>query len=559
MTPKDDQSDNNRWRDKYLSALDEQELQEKRFAEQLGLLQRALVRVSVAADGQSPALDRALEALRQQLRQEESTRLPEALAALDEALMAFEAQRQVDTRELRQALEQLLDTLSRQAEGGAHKKNLRDLSRDIGRERDLLQVCPQLLQRLAVLQRQILRDEPSPDPPGLLSRWLGKTEKNFATTPEESSSKPDRAVFELNPNASLRDSETVSLQLRSIITELLASVEAQALAPEDVQQLQQRLQEGISNADLIPVLEQVRDLVMAAYVAATRAYAQYLNQVDTELADIYGSMGAVASQSQALEQASDTLQADMLQQVSTLQTHVTEARDLKTLQHQVQEKLGGIRAVLDSFQRSASQDQPLHQQLEVLASRLQTMEQAARENREILEQQRHKALHDPLTGMPNREAFNERMEQELVRCKRYGNSLTLAVCDLDYFKKINDSLGHQAGDRVLTVLSGAIAKRLREVDFFGRYGGEEFVIILPETTAEQAFTALDKIRAAIAKTDFRYRENPVELTMSVGIAQYRQSETPDQLFARADKALYAAKAAGRNQCMIAESISEPQE
>src|SRR5690606_30176891 len=299
-------------------------------------------------------------------------------------------------------------------------------------ERELLQVCPRLLQRLAELQRQILQDEPPPAPAGgLISRLLGKPGKAVAEAGGEPSSKPDRALVELNPNARLRDSETVSLQLRTIINELLASVEAQALAPEQVQQLQRRLQEGISNADLIPVLEQVRDLVMAAYMAATRAYAQYLNEVNVELADIYGNIGVVASQSQAVERASDNLQADMLQQVSTLQTHVTEARDLKTLQHQVQEKLGGIRAALDSFQRSARQEQPLHEQLDQLASRLQAMEQAARENREILEQQRHKALHDPLTGMPNREAFNERIEQELLRCKRYSNPLTLAVCDLD--------------------------------------------------------------------------------------------------------------------------------
>ena len=99
-------------------------------------------------------------------------------------------------------------------------------------------------------------------------------------------------------------------------------------------------------------------------------------------------------------------------------------------------------------------------------------------------------------------------------------------------------------------MSNAIAKRLREVDFFGRYGGEEFVIILPETTGGQALGALDKIRAAIAKTGFSYKETPLELTVSVGLAQLRKDETADALFDRADRALYAAKAAGRNQCIL---------
>lgn len=560
MAHKDDQSDDNRWRDKYLNALDEQEQQEKQFAEQRRLLQRAMVRVSVAAGGQSPALDQALENLRQSLRAGDYESLPQALGRLDQALVAFESGRERGSRELRHTLEALLETLQRKADSGTQKKSLRRLSQDISRERELLQMCPVLLQRLAELQRSILLGESAPEPgKGLLSRFLGKSEKTVVA--EDKSTEPlksDRALFELNPNASLRDSETVSLQLRSIINELLASVEAQSLAPQQVQELQQRLQEGISNADLIPVLEQVRDLVMAAYVAATRAYARYLNQVNVELADIYNSIDAVASQSQVVEQASETLQTDVLSHMSALETDVSQARDLKTLQHQVQEKLGGIRAVLTSFQRNAKSAVPMHEQLSMLSEKIQSMEQAAQENREVLAQQRHKALHDPLTGLPNREAFNERLEQELLRCKRYGNPLTLAVCDLDYFKKINDSLGHQAGDRVLKVLSGAIAKRLREVDFFCRYGGEEFVIIMPETTADQAFVALEKIRAAIAKTEFRYRENPVDLTMSVGIAQCRPQETADVLFARADKALYTAKGAGRNQCMLDKSEAASQ-
>src|SRR5690554_4444897 len=556
MNAKDEHSNDNRWRDRYLTALDEQEAQEKQYAEQRELLHRSMVRLSLAAEGQSPLLDKQLEALRQQLRQGEEAALPATIARLDEALLAFEGERQVEVRQLREVLERILNVLMRQPGAQNYKKSARKLNRVINRERGLLQMCPRLLEQLAELQQHILLDDPSEAPRGVLSRWFNKADPAEPTELEselELESQPgqsDRALFELNPNATLRVSETVSLQLRSIINELLGSVEAQSLAPEQVQKLQQRLQDGIDNSDLIPVLEQVRDLVMAAYVAATRAYAQYLNQVDTELADIYGGLGTLISQSQAMDQVSNTLQSDMLQQVSSIQEDVIKAPDLQTLQHQVQEKLGGIRAALASFQRSSKQEQPLHVQLKTLAMRLHTMEQAAQEHRQILAQQRHKALHDPLTGIPNREAFNERIEQELLHSQRYRHPLTLAVCDLDYFKAINDNFGHQAGDRVLKVISSAIAKRLRDADFIGRYGGEEFVILLPETTDHQAFAALDKIRAAIAKTDFRYQQQPVALTVSIGIAQYRQGESAEQLFARADRALYVAKVVGRNQSRL---------
>ncbi|HEY7883912.1 MAG TPA: diguanylate cyclase [Cellvibrionaceae bacterium] len=556
MTENEQTGTDQRWRDKYLDALDEQEQQEKRFVEQRSLLQRAMVRVSVAAGGQSSELDQALENLRQHLRKNEASDLTPALGQLDQALIQFESNRESSNKQLRQGFEGLLDTLGRQDISAEQKKALRTLSQDINRQRELLQACPQLLHKLAALQRHILLQEPAPATTasgGLLARLLGKKELSTAV-PEPvgdgQEHKADRALFELNPNATLRDSQTVSLQLCSIINELLTSVESQAVAPTALKQLQQRLQGGLQNVDLIPVLEQVRDLVMAAYIAATRTYAEYLNRVNEELSAIYEGLGGVAAQSQVLQGASEQLNSHMLNEISALESEVSQARDLKTLQSQVQAKLGGIRAVLDNFRQVGESNEPVAGRLSALAEKIQIMEQEARENKAVLELQRHKALHDPLTGMPNREAFNERVAYELLRCKRYANPLTLAVCDLDYFKKINDSLGHQAGDRVLKVLSKAIARRLREVDFFGRYGGEEFVILLPETTAEQALSALDKIRAAIAKTGFSYKEQPLEVTVSIGIAEFSSEDTAESLFERADRALYAAKAAGRNQCGI---------
>src|SRR5690606_18056861 len=151
--------------------------------------------------------------------------------------------------------------------------------------------------------------------------------------------------------------------------------------------------------------------------------------------------------------------------------------------------------------------------------RVNVMERDAETNRAKLKEHRHKALHDPLTQLPNREAYDERMRHEVKRWQRYGHPLTLAVCDIDHFKKINDRFGHQAGDRVLKVISRAMEKRLREVDFFGRYGGEEFVVLMPETTAADALGVLDKIRAAIAETSFHYRHEPLNIPLCLGITE----------------------------------------
>src|SRR5690606_16056121 len=122
---------------------------------------------------------------------------------------------------------------------------------------------------------------------------------------------------------------------------------------------------------------------------------------------------------------------------------------------------------------------------------------------------------------------------------------------IDYFKNINDSYGHQAGDRVIKVIGRSIANRLREVDFFCRYGGEEFVAVLPETDSHTALGVLDKVREAIAETAFNYKDQPMIITLSVGITEFKTGDTLDTAFDRADQALYTAKSSGRNRCYLA--------
>jgi diguanylate cyclase len=151
-----------------------------------------------------------------------------------------------------------------------------------------------------------------------------------------------------------------------------------------------------------------------------------------------------------------------------------------------------------------------------------------------------------LTQLPNREAYNQRLDQELDRWQRYQRPMVLAVADVDHFKRINDGFGHLAGDKVLRVIAKILRKRLRKTDFVARYGGEEFIVLLPETTMEQAIPVLDSVRQAIANCPFHFRETPVSITMSFGVSAPGKDETSGALFERADKALYAAKNSGRN-------------
>lgn len=159
------------------------------------------------------------------------------------------------------------------------------------------------------------------------------------------------------------------------------------------------------------------------------------------------------------------------------------------------------------------------------------------------------AITDPLTGLYNRRHFFEAAQEQIVEAQRSAAPLSVMMMDLDHFKQVNDTYGHLAGDHVLQAFAQRTLACVRAADVVGRYGGEEFALLLPETTLEQAVELGECLRAAIATEPVMSEGVPIAITVSVGVAQYPQGEalSSDELFHLADQALYAAKEGGRNQ------------
>jgi diguanylate cyclase (GGDEF)-like protein len=167
------------------------------------------------------------------------------------------------------------------------------------------------------------------------------------------------------------------------------------------------------------------------------------------------------------------------------------------------------------------------------------------------------ALQDSLTDLPNRRAIMEQLEKEIERARRNGSMLAVAIIDIDHFKRINDSYGHLAGDAVLKHCASVMKKRLRQSDCLGRYGGEEFLLILPDTSREGVTIALDDLRTDIATTPTHYDRQEITHHFSVGVwcGVPGPQDTSATLLALADAALYQAKQAGRNMLRLAEDFS----
>lgn len=157
------------------------------------------------------------------------------------------------------------------------------------------------------------------------------------------------------------------------------------------------------------------------------------------------------------------------------------------------------------------------------------------------------ATHDELTGVHNRRHLMEMLRHEKDRCARTGATFCVSIVDLDFFKQINDKYGHQAGDDVLRGFSRSAVQRLRASDFFGRYGGEEFLLILTDTTLEGARIEADRLRRETEQLSFTNINPDLRLSVSIGLAQHQAEEEIEQTLQRADSALYRAKGAGRNR------------
>ena len=138
--------------------------------------------------------------------------------------------------------------------------------------------------------------------------------------------------------------------------------------------------------------------------------------------------------------------------------------------------------------------------------------------------------------------------------QRSGDALSVVVIDIDHFKSVNDRWGHAAGDRVLKTVSAQLRAQLRGGDFLARFGGEEFVVISPQTNLEQATHLSEKLRQHIGICDFHHTQEPVPVTISCGVATFHAGDTPDTVFDRADRALYQAKREGRNRCIKETSL-----
>lgn len=316
--------------------------------------------------------------------------------------------------------------------------------------------------------------------------------------------------------------------------------------------MRERLAHGLNWYELLPILDDLAVLMLAVTDSGQHEFEAYLKQLNERLEAFQGHLQVASDGHADSSLAARELDTQIREQVDGLQSSVQDAADLDSLKQVLESHLEGLLGTMDEHQQQRDlREQEVSARLKGLAERVAHMEQEAQGYREHLEVQRQKALIDPLTGLPNRAAWSERLDYEVNAWHQRGNSLSLAMLDLDHFKRINDGYGHLAGDKVLKIIANVLSKRLRPTDFIARFGGEEFVLLMPDSALADALAVGEVLREAIAACPFHFKGEPVTITVSMGVAQFQAGERSDLALKRADEALYRAKAAGRNQVQAA--------
>jgi diguanylate cyclase len=229
---------------------------------------------------------------------------------------------------------------------------------------------------------------------------------------------------------------------------------------------------------------------------------------------------------------------------------ISQTEDIGELNQLLTEVMRETRNIQASALRSRDELVATRKEVDVAQERIKHLEAE-------LEQASEKVREDQLTGTLNRRGLDDAFEREAARTERQKSPLCLALLDIDNFKQLNDTHGHQAGDDALVYLVAMVKDTIRPNDVVARYGGEEFLILLPDTGLDEAVAVIARLQRNLTKNFFLHDNNRLLITFSAGVAQRMPGEAREALVARADKTLYRAKQAGKNRVLAAQTKSKP--
>lgn len=608
----DDKAQILHWKKKYFATLEQLEQLEKDAADSDALFRRSLLRLSLSLDGFDNKLDKQTDKLRNYIRNGRKplqiSQISEEISTLSQLLFQQLQQRPSSSTLLAQLLEQLTlpSELRKQQNSLLRELKAKHADDEIAAHVDTLTILLRAAQAVKSAPADASTSEPrsipeattSKEKSGLFSRLFSREAdttpppapiENDGTDPlkqlVEKITLPQPRSDQLSKLGHQLDKVSGSTDLSQLINQLAKLLSSQSANDatdtelnepcdssadlllqlldritlvdpyaQELQVLREELNEQQDEIDIGLFLERLASLISKAQSLSQnekQELEEFLLQITATLTEINGHISDNQAHHQQAQKNTQQLDEVVQDQVEGIHASMLTATDLSDLKHLIQGRLDAIRQQIKKFRDESDERQRLMESaMSSLVSKVTKVESESSNLRSSLAQQHKKALRDPLTEVGNRLAYEEFLLSEYNSWKRHQRDLTLVVWDIDHFKKVNDNYGHQAGDKALKLVAKLFKERLRESDHLARYGGEEFVSLHPECNIKSAFELANQLRETIASSEFNYNKERVPLTISCGLATFRDHDSPEQVFQRADAALYQAKQKGRNRCEL---------
>lgn len=494
------------------------------------VLRKAVSRTSLLAEGNDPKLDSVVRHIRQVINKgADAQQIQDALNNAEPLLIQSDEAQMGRAKLIRSVLQELIDLLEKQPGYRVPQSERKQLEGQIRLHWQSSSQWPQLLKGFLTLAESTLES---------------------TAEPKSSNSFFKRLFNRRSASDSQKNDQEIMLQISHTLAGLLNNLSLPSHHDDDIADLRKALLGNKNLQELPGILDEVINLVMVAIGKSQENLTNYLNQLNKQLASINDSISSSYYSQKTLSESREGLNTQLQKQVKDTSQAVKSASDLDSLKNLINERLSSISSTMTDYQ-SQMQQQEKHatQSITLLKNKVTRMEKDTVSLRSLLQEKLAQAMTDSLTDLPNRTAYQDAILPLCQVMQKTQKPLCLAVCDIDHFKSVNDTWGHLAGDKVLRLVPKQMRDALKAEDLIFRYGGEEFVIVLPNTTLEQAMERAEAIRLAVVKTPFNVQGEPVTISISIGVAELQPQESPNDLFGRADKLLYSAKEAGRNQVM----------
>ncbi|MCW8331317.1 diguanylate cyclase [Photobacterium sp. SDRW27] len=341
----------------------------------------------------------------------------------------------------------------------------------------------------------------------------------------------------------------LQLQLTSELQRLITELDFDGESGEKLLNIRNRLLIGVSPQALIELSLEVLRLVLDGTHQERRSSQQFLDSVNSDLATLQKTTNQSVGQSSALYEHRSEMTSELASLANTFKLGIKDNKNLETWRPAVTELTKELLVLAERNRALEKREKALIEQLGYNENKIHSLFEQTQDHRRRLNDQERKMFLDNLTRVYNRAALNDRLEHEYRRWLRYQHPVCVALIDIDNFKEVNDSYGHLAGDKVLKILARSIRQTLSETDFIARFGDDEFMLILPDISEEERNKRLNKIRETVTQLPFRFREQNISISVSIGATLFAGNDTPTDIVERTDKALFSAKSTGSNRML----------